>query len=171
MKSLYFVTHSEAGIRPPAPVWTFADFADGSPLTPPALLSPPLHTATALSEPLPSAGVAASNNQPATTAFHPCREGYEEGLSTTHKVLSAAAFIAGDSPIEMLGQFTAIAVEGPNSEGELVHAGPACSLSSGYRLCCWLLRHSRLPGAACISLPSCMLHRGMRPKTNQTQQA
>ncbi|KAI7836413.1 hypothetical protein COHA_009713 [Chlorella ohadii] len=45
------------------------------------------------------------------------REGYEEGLSTTHKVLSAAAFIAGDSPIEMLGQYTAIAVEGPNSEG------------------------------------------------------
>ena len=29
MKSHYFVTHSEAGIRPPAPVWTFADFADG----------------------------------------------------------------------------------------------------------------------------------------------
>ena len=46
------------------------------------------------------------------------REGYEEGISTTHKVLPAAAFIAGDSPVEMLGQYTAIAIEGPNSEGE-----------------------------------------------------
>ncbi len=46
------------------------------------------------------------------------REGYEDGISTTHKVLSAAAFIAGDSPIEMLGQYTTIAIEGPNSEGE-----------------------------------------------------
>lgn len=46
-----------------------------------------------------------------------CREGYEEGLSTTHKVVSAAAFVAGDNPIEMLGQYTTIALDGPYSEG------------------------------------------------------
>ena len=34
------------------------------------------------------------------------REGYEEGLSTTHKELSAAAFIASDKPVELLGQYT-----------------------------------------------------------------
>ena len=46
-----------------------------------------------------------------------CREGYAEGLSTTHKALTAGAFIAGDNPIELLGQYTTISVEGPSSEG------------------------------------------------------
>ena len=32
------------------------------------------------------------------------REGYEEGLSTSHKTNSALAFIASDAPVEMLGQ-------------------------------------------------------------------
>lgn len=32
------------------------------------------------------------------------RDGYEEGLSTTHKAASAAAFIASEQPVEMLGQ-------------------------------------------------------------------
>lgn len=81
------------------------------------------------------------------------REGYEEGLSTTHKVLSAAAFVAGDSPIEMLGQYTAIALEGPNSEGGWPGA---CQASQ-----C----------AAAAAAAACSLHRGMMPKTNQTQQA
>ena len=64
----------------------------------------------------------------------PRREGYEEGLSTTHKVLPAAAFVHGDNPIEMLGQYTAIAVEGPNSEGAL-----ACAcVGRGWCWCrCW----------------------------------
>eukprot|EP00887_Chlorella_sp_A99_P001387 scaffold8.g1387.t1 len=45
------------------------------------------------------------------------REGYEDGLSTTHKALAAAAFVAGDAPIEALGAYTAIVLEGPGSEG------------------------------------------------------
>ena len=48
------------------------------------------------------------------------REGYEEGISTTRKVLSAAAFIAGDNPVELLGQFTILSLDGPDSEGEIV---------------------------------------------------
>ncbi|EFN58493.1 hypothetical protein CHLNCDRAFT_19573, partial [Chlorella variabilis] len=40
-----------------------------------------------------------------------CRlEGYAEGLSTTHKALTAGAFIAGDNPIELLGQYTTISL-------------------------------------------------------------
>lgn len=34
------------------------------------------------------------------------REGYEEGLSSMHKEIPAAAFITTDSPVEMLGQYT-----------------------------------------------------------------
>lgn len=62
-----------------------------------------------------------------------CREGYEEGISTTHKVLSAAAFVSGDNPVEMLGQYTTIAVEGPNSEGEQrgPRAGQVAGLQGG----------------------------------------
>lgn len=41
------------------------------------------------------------------------REGYEEGLSTMHKPTSAAAFILSSTPVEMLGQFSQIAVSGP----------------------------------------------------------
>lgn len=46
------------------------------------------------------------------------REGYEEGTSLARKVLSAAAFIAADNPVELLGQNTSIALDGPESEGE-----------------------------------------------------
>lgn len=34
------------------------------------------------------------------------REGYEEGLSTLHRPASAAAFVASEQPVEMLGQYT-----------------------------------------------------------------
>lgn len=34
------------------------------------------------------------------------REGYEDGMSSLHKEASAAAFIASDNPVEMLGQYT-----------------------------------------------------------------
>ncbi|MEW5311502.1 MAG: hypothetical protein WDW38_003212 [Sanguina aurantia] len=40
------------------------------------------------------------------------REGYEEGLSTLRKVTSATAFLASINPVEMLGQFTAMALDG-----------------------------------------------------------
>lgn len=36
------------------------------------------------------------------------REGYEEGISTTHKELGADEFIRGDGAVEMLGKFTKI---------------------------------------------------------------
>lgn len=43
------------------------------------------------------------------------REGYEDGLSTTHKSSSAAGFLASDTPVEMLGGVTQLAIDGPNS--------------------------------------------------------
>lgn len=43
------------------------------------------------------------------------REGYAEGLSTSHKALSALGFVASDTPVEVLGQFTQIALNGPPS--------------------------------------------------------
>jgi AdoMet-dependent rRNA methyltransferase SPB1 len=56
------------------------------------------------------------------------REGYEEGISTTHKPISAAAFVVGDSPIEALGQHTGIDLAGAASEGEFFCLGfrPTC---------------------------------------------
>ena len=53
------------------------------------------------------------------------REGYAEGLSTTHKALSAAAFVASDKPVDLLGQYTAIALEGPAAAGGFVVGGGA----------------------------------------------
>jgi AdoMet-dependent rRNA methyltransferase SPB1 len=34
------------------------------------------------------------------------RQGYEDGLSTTHKAVSAAAFVVAESPLELLGTCT-----------------------------------------------------------------
>lgn len=34
------------------------------------------------------------------------REGYEDGLSSTHKATSALAFVLSETPVEMLGQFS-----------------------------------------------------------------
>lgn len=34
------------------------------------------------------------------------REGYEDGLSSTHKATSALAFVMSETPVEMLGQFS-----------------------------------------------------------------
>ncbi len=34
------------------------------------------------------------------------REGYEEGVATTHRAAPAAAFVASATPVEMLGQFS-----------------------------------------------------------------
>jgi AdoMet-dependent rRNA methyltransferase SPB1 len=45
------------------------------------------------------------------------REGYEEGLSTTRKVVSVAAFIMGENPVEMLGKYTSFALDGDDSQG------------------------------------------------------
>ncbi|KAK9814670.1 hypothetical protein WJX72_009544 [[Myrmecia] bisecta] len=44
------------------------------------------------------------------------REGYEEGLSTTHKQTSAVAFITASNPVEMLGQFSKFLLEGPGAD-------------------------------------------------------
>lgn len=49
------------------------------------------------------------------------REGYEEGLSSAHKPLSAVEFISGDSPIEMLGQYTAITFSSRYRRGPTSH--------------------------------------------------
>ncbi len=34
------------------------------------------------------------------------REGYEDGLSSTHKATSALAFVMSEMPVEMLGKFS-----------------------------------------------------------------
>ncbi|GIM12377.1 hypothetical protein Vretimale_15764 [Volvox reticuliferus] len=43
------------------------------------------------------------------------REGYEDGMSTSHRATSALAFLVSDAPVEMLGNFTELALEGTNS--------------------------------------------------------
>lgn len=48
------------------------------------------------------------------------REGYEEGLSTSRKVVSAAAFISGENPVEMLGKYTSLALDGDEAQGKIV---------------------------------------------------
>jgi hypothetical protein len=64
---------------------------------------------------------------PTLSILRPRREGYDDGASTTHRPLPAAAFVAGESPVEMLGQFTQIALEGPNAlPGEWGHAARGC---------------------------------------------
>ena len=55
------------------------------------------------------------------------REGYEEGLSTMHKPTSAADFILSSTPVEMLGQFSQIAVNGPAAQ-----AYPGAELAPGF---------------------------------------
>ncbi|KAF5833809.1 FtsJ-like methyltransferase-domain-containing protein [Dunaliella salina] len=46
---------------------------------------------------------------------HRHRSGYEDGLSTMHKVVPALGFLAASAPVEMLGQVTQIALDGPGS--------------------------------------------------------
>ena len=41
------------------------------------------------------------------------REGYEAGLSSTHRAASALAFIMSDAPVEMLGQYSRCALQSP----------------------------------------------------------
>ena len=43
------------------------------------------------------------------------REGYDEGISSSHKVASALAFVASEAPVEMLGQFTRLELDGAGS--------------------------------------------------------
>ncbi|KAG2453439.1 hypothetical protein HYH02_001662 [Chlamydomonas schloesseri] len=43
------------------------------------------------------------------------REGYEEGFSTSQRIASALAFLVSDTPVEMLGSFTEMSLEGPHS--------------------------------------------------------
>ena len=50
------------------------------------------------------------------------REGYEDGLSSTHKATSALAFVTSDTPVEMLGQFSRCTVFMPL----LLHAWLHC---------------------------------------------
>ncbi|WIA36773.1 hypothetical protein OEZ86_008035 [Tetradesmus obliquus] len=44
------------------------------------------------------------------------REGYEEGLSSSHRALPAAAFLLSATPIEMLGQATQLVISGKAAE-------------------------------------------------------
>eukprot|EP00884_Botryococcus_braunii_P011521 jgi/Botrbrau1/2036/Bobra.0047s0016.1 len=44
------------------------------------------------------------------------RQGYEDGLSTTHRAMSAAAFVIAENPIELLGKCTRIDFCGRDSE-------------------------------------------------------
>ena len=41
------------------------------------------------------------------------REGYEAGLSTTHRATSALAFVMSDAPVEMLGQYSRCTLQCP----------------------------------------------------------
>lgn len=46
------------------------------------------------------------------------REGYEEGMTLARRVAPAAAFLASDAPVEMLGRCTEFALRGAAAEGE-----------------------------------------------------
>jgi AdoMet-dependent rRNA methyltransferase SPB1 len=59
------------------------------------------------------------------------REGYEEGLSTSHKPLAAVEFLLSDAPVELLGRATKFELEGPRSEQ--LSSGDGDSTSSGSR--------------------------------------
>jgi AdoMet-dependent rRNA methyltransferase SPB1 len=50
------------------------------------------------------------------------REGYEDGLSIARKVVTATEFVVGDSPVEMLGEFTSISFDVPGGEGHFCFA-------------------------------------------------
>lgn len=43
------------------------------------------------------------------------REGYEDGIATTHRSMPAAAFVCGASPVTALGAATKIALDGPDA--------------------------------------------------------
>ncbi|KAG2498835.1 hypothetical protein HYH03_003028 [Edaphochlamys debaryana] len=43
------------------------------------------------------------------------REGYEEGATNSRRVASALGFLVSDTPVEMLGQFTELALDGGDS--------------------------------------------------------
>lgn len=45
------------------------------------------------------------------------REGYEDGMTIARKVIAALAFVMAPNPIELLGQVTSIAIDGPESNG------------------------------------------------------
>jgi AdoMet-dependent rRNA methyltransferase SPB1 len=64
------------------------------------------------------------------------REGYEDGLSTTHRPAPAAAFIASDAPVEMLGRFTRLELGGgAGGAGEKkTKAGVETAAEEGARL-------------------------------------
>ena len=68
------------------------------------------------------------------------REGYEEGLSSTHKATSALAFVMSDTPVEMLGQYSRYAASLPCAPA--VHGGllTCHAIASGMqgRLFVWL---------------------------------
>lgn len=46
------------------------------------------------------------------------REGYEEGISTTHKEIAAHDFIREDGPVEMLGKYTKISFKDGSGSGD-----------------------------------------------------
>lgn len=50
------------------------------------------------------------------------REGYEEGLSTTHKPASAALFVTSINPVEELGKYTTLTLDGPAAGGKTLLA-------------------------------------------------
>ena len=58
------------------------------------------------------------------------REGYEAGLSTTHRAASALAFIMSDTPVEMLGQYSRCALQSPDwAASAHVKDGCACFIA------------------------------------------
>jgi hypothetical protein len=83
-----------------------------------ATSSLPLHSASA--EHLPLSG-AHSNTHTVSLSPPPpnstsSREGYADGLSSTHRALPASAFLLSDAPVEMLGAATRLVLLGPGAE-------------------------------------------------------
>lgn len=50
------------------------------------------------------------------------RQGYEEGISTSHRTAPATSFVLSEAPVEMLGRFTRCA----NFGGQTQHLRQKC---------------------------------------------
>ena len=55
------------------------------------------------------------------------REGYEEGVATTHKPLPALSFITADNPVQLLGQYSRCFQPQLDSQLRIMQSGMRCT--------------------------------------------
>ncbi len=98
---------------------------------------------------------ASNHTSPPTLTPPPSPSSYEDGLSSSHRAASALEFVASDTPVEMLGRFTRLELDGP---GSWVPAEVGAARGEGWgrvslrgrvggggNRVCWLLAGTMLP--------------------------